>query len=143
MKQETLTDKARALSNLISEKAKRLDTLKRVGRELEARCNNKRVVFGVALVYEIALYCMVLSHHEPDLLRLQFSASNEREGLFSIADRLTAYAGVCDRYHRHVLHDEGVPVKHIEWVFKEPDTPPTFPKRIVVPANCFTPVTTR
>ena len=143
MKQETLTDKARALSKLISEKAKRLDTLKRVGRELEARCNNKRVVFGVALVYEIALYCMVLRPHEPDLLRLQFAASNERAGLFAIADRLTTYAGVCDRYHRHVLHDEGVPVRRIDWAFKEPDTPPTFPKRIVLPADCFTPVTTR
>lgn len=60
MKQETLTDKARALSNLIAEKAKRIATLKRAGCELETRCSNKRVVFHIALCYEIALYCMVL-----------------------------------------------------------------------------------
>lgn len=134
-------NQARHLIATINEGAARLAVLKRAGRELETRCRNKRVLRHLATVYEIAFYCMVLRPHEPDLLRLQFIGTHDRDGLFTIADRLRNYAGVCDAYHRRVLHDGGVTVRRDEWVFKEPDTPPKFPERIEITAECFTPIT--
>ena len=86
---------------------------------------------------------MVLRPHEPDLLRLQFIDTNDRDGLFTTTDRLRNYAGVCDKYHRRVMNDGGVTVRRDKWVFKEPNTPPKFPERIEVSAECFTPITDR
>ena len=134
-------NQARALAVLINDRAARLATLKGAGRDIERRCRDKQVLHHLATVYEIALYCMVLRPHEPDLLRLQFIGTHDRDGLFTIADRLRNYAGVCDAYHRRVLHDGGVTVRRDEWVFKEPDTPPKFPERIELTAECFTPIT--
>ena len=140
MKQEPTT--AQALAALISEKAARLDRMKQAGRELETRCNDKKTLRHLATAYEIALYCLVLRPHERDLLRLQYSP-RERGGLFCSADRLARYAGVCDNYHRRVLHDKGVIIHRNTWAFREPETPPSIPQRIEVPADCFTPVTPR
>lgn len=141
MKQEPTT--AQALAALIGEKAARLDRMKQAGRELETRCNDKKALRHLATAYEIALYCLVLRPHERDLLRLQQSPSQETGGFFSIRGRLARYAGVCDNYHRRVLHDKGVNRHRNTWAFREPETPPSIPQRIEVPADCFTPVTPR
>lgn len=139
MKQEPTT--AQTLAALIGEKAARLDRMKQAGRELETRCNDKKALRHLATAYEIVLYCLVLRPHERDLLRLQ--PSQEPGGFFSIRGRLARYAGVCDNYHRRVLHDKGVNRCRNTWAFREPETLPSIPQRIEVPADCFTPVIPR
>lgn len=138
------TIQARDLAAIIRHQSKRLEPLRRMGRYLERQTPQcRQTIRHLSTVSRIAFYCLVLRHHEPDLLRLQWVDVFDPCGLGTVTDKLMDYAAICDAYHRNVLHDGGVTLRRHEWIAREPDTPPTFPERIEVPAECFTPITTK
>jgi len=138
------TIQARDLAATIRHESQQLEPLRRMGRYLERQTTQcRQAIRHLSTVNRIAFYCLVLRHHEPDLLRLQWLDVRDPCGLGTVTDKLRDYAAICDAYHRDVLHDGGVTVRRDTWVFREPDAPPTFPERIEVPAECFTPIKTK
>ena len=137
------TIQARDLVTLIRRKGLRLERLIRAVRELERQPSQGRTIQHLLTAHRIAFYCLVLRPHEPDLLRLQWVDNYEPCGFLTVTDKLMGYAAICDAYHRDVLHDGGITMRRHKWRMRELDTSQTFPARIEVPAECFTPITTK
>ena len=137
-------EQARLLIDGIKRGSIKIEALKRMGVELQKRDCNRAAILHLSRVYKIVLYNRVLRPVEAKLLKLQNTlrdiAEPYRDSFFGLSGELSNYANVCDYYHRQILRDGGVDIWRAVFKWVEPSCPVSFPQRIELPSEAFTPI---